>query len=110
MRANTVKIDFKMEHITLLIDSRNGTYIPQIFVEDYSHYNWNIKKQDMETLKNPDNEWYWESWENVINTAYYMDNDGVKWTLHHDGDLFAIAHDKLTSIDKLNFFGESYED
>jgi hypothetical protein len=37
----------------------------------------------------PDHEWYWESWDAIISNAEWIE-DGVKWGLHQDGDLWEV--------------------
>ena len=98
------------DNLILLFDARHGQYIPKLFIEECLHNNWNLENVDIETLKNPENEWYWHEWEQVLNNAYYVDNNGVRWSLHQDGDLWAIAYDLMTKEDYLEFFGEYYED
>ena len=97
------------DKLILLFDSRHGQYIPQLFINECLHNNWNLENVDIETLQNPDNDGYWDEWEIVLNNAYYVDKNGVKWSLYQDGDLWAIAYDLMTKNDYLEFFGEYYE-
>ena len=100
-----------MRNRILILDSRHGQYIPKLFIDECLHNNWNISDYcDIETLQNPDNDGYWQEWETVLNNAYYVDKNGVKWSLHQDGNLWAIAYDLMTKEDHLEFFGEYYED
>lgn len=55
----------------------------------------------------PENcEWYWESWNNILDNAEYVDESGNIWRLYQDGDLFAICEDLMSDADYENFFGE----
>ena len=47
-------------------------------------------------------EWYWETWEGILNSAQYTDEKGTVWYLYHDGDLFAV-----TNLD-LDDLGDNY--
>lgn len=79
--------------VIILADSARGVYIPQHFAES-------IKRDCVEgvTLKQwdelesgPDYEFYWEVWDEVARDARITDPEtGVVYTLHQDGDLFAI--------------------
>ena len=78
----------------ILSDSR-GIYIPQNFAEIFDMDQWNISKEDEEILiSGPDHEWYWETWDTILNNAEYIDDDGVKWQLFQDGDVFAVVWDE----------------
>ena len=85
---NTQNIERK-----LLIDSRNGVYIPYQFAKRFIADAWNVSKEDEQILLDgPDNENYWEAWCYVLDSAYYCDELGTKWFLvQDDGDLFAVA-------------------
>lgn len=85
---------------SLLIDGASGIYIPKEFIESYEIEAWGIKPEDAKTLlQGPDAEYYWETWDDVISYAEFTDEDGRKWTLHQDGDLFAVS-EKLEDIEE----------
>jgi hypothetical protein len=79
-----------------LIDSNRGVYIPKYFIEEVYGDGWtlNVPSEELEALRNgPDDEWYWETWERVFNNAFYVDEDGCRWTLingERDPDLFRV--------------------
>lgn len=82
----------------LLIDSHHGIYVPRTFARAYSHLIINADEiQDSLDicLSGPDHSEYWEAWEEVLNSARLMgdpDQDmSTEYTLHQDGDLWAIA-------------------
>lgn len=94
----------------VLIDSHNGQYIPQIFVEDYDGWH-NISEEDKKVLlsgpfDNP--EAYWSAWYDVINNAYYIDSVGNRWVLYEDGDLFVLCESKMNQREKNEFFEHIY--
>ena len=99
----------KLSNIDLLLADNRGTYIPQHFAEDFDMAEWHVSEDDAEILRaGPDHELYWETWANVEDRAYLVD-DGRTYHLHHDGDLFAIAYDALTDEEYRAFFGEERE-
>ncbi len=48
---------------------------------------------------------YWDTWERVLNNAYLIEGE-YRFTLHQDGDLWAICPELMTELEKLYFFGE----
>lgn len=102
-----------MQNINFLLDSARGVYIPRDFVTeaqfnvDVKHcQKWHINEDDALLLAlGPELEGYWETWERVLNEAYIV-VDGKRYTLHHDGDLFAVAFDSMTEDEISEFIGE----
>lgn len=103
-----------MSNIQILIDDANGVYIPAIFSEKFLHdvrdgEGWQgVDREQLVILENKDNEYYWEAWDEVLNTAFFIDNEGKKWTLWQDGALFAVALDDMTENEHMAFFGEEF--
>ncbi len=77
----------------LLIDGHHGVYIPKLFCEYYAENFEGIDKEDIETCKDPNNQWYWESWDNILNNAYII-QDGKKYILWQNMDLFLIEENE----------------
>ena len=78
-----------METWNLLVDSHHGVYVPQIFAQMVQADQ--IEADDKSILlEGPENEDYWETWEDVLNYCELTDTDGQKFTLHHDSDLWAV--------------------
>ena len=97
-----------MSAIELLLADRNGVYIPKYFVEQYADM-WDVNYEDRETCAlgpDVDNEWYWEAWQNILDSATYIDEQGKIWHLWQDGDLWAYCEELMTNEEYLNFFGE----
>ena len=95
-----------MKSIVCLVDSARGSYVPQAFIELYDKAAWHVSSADAEILRaGPEHELYWETWANVEDRAYLVDN-GHTYHLHLDGDLFAVAYDALTDDEYREFFGE----
>jgi hypothetical protein len=76
----------------LVVSDANGVYIPQIYVEGMTEADaeqLNVRYEDVVTCQEgPDNEWYWEAWQNILDKAEFTDEQGVSWYLHQDGDLW----------------------
>lgn len=89
--------------VALLLDSARGTYIPQNFVTGFDLSRWsNIDPEDIEILKDHENELYWEAWQNVLDKASFTENSHT-WHLMQDGDLWAYCFELMTDEEKLNF-------
>jgi hypothetical protein len=80
--------------VACLLSDHRGIYIPQDFCNGFDGWE-GIDEQDKNTcLNGPDEEWYWEAWDNILQNATYTDpNDGSVWGLYQDGDLFAFRID-----------------
>lgn len=96
-------------HSELLLADRNGIYIPQVFCDFFVLDSWHLKKSDKDVKcchSGPDEEWYWEAWEAIMNKAKHLDSYGCEWHLEQDGDLFAVhyceyedgEHDEIDEI------------
>ena len=97
--------------LKLLLDSARGTYIPRDFVEEFDLTKFNgIKPDDVAILHDPDHEWYWGAWDNVLMFANHTDDQGNKWYLHQDGDLWMFCPALMTDEEYHNFFGEKRHD
>ena len=77
----------------LLIDGHHGIFIPQLFCEYYAENFEGINPEDLETCQDPNNQWYWDSWTNILDNAYIIQN-GKKYILWQDCDLFLIAENE----------------
>ncbi len=95
-----------MSGIEIILSDRNGIYIPKIFSEECR--NWSgISIEDLDLLeKGPEEEYYWETWDTVLNDAFHVDKEGNHWRLYQDGDLFAICDTLITDEEYKDFFGE----
>ena len=85
--------DITAIHSELLYSDRHGQYIPKCFYDDFKNCpeKWNLTQDEIDALQNPDDEWYWEAWEQVCNNAKFKDDDGHVWYINQDGDCFAIC-------------------
>ena len=92
-----------MSGISLLLSDSRGVYIPRDFVNNFDLDNWHVKEDYQDVLSSSDNEYYWDMWGQVLNNAYYIDEQGNRWLLHQDGDLWAICYELLTDEERVNF-------
>jgi hypothetical protein len=87
-------------HIELLADSNRGVFIPQYFEESASR-GWfrSVSDWALDALREgPDGADYWEAWAHVLDNAEFTTEAGRRYTLHQDGDLWAIADDAPPSV------------
>jgi hypothetical protein len=122
------------EKLMLLLSDARGTYIPRDFVTGFkimvkepipesgmlddvtnlfpfeeNMQAWQgIDLDDVLTCIDPDSEWYWDAWQSILDNAFWIDEDGTKYTLYQSGDLWATAYDIMTEKEKAEFF-EGYE-
>ena len=72
---------------TMIVDGHHGIYVPQVFAENYPQRN--CTSEVWETLKaGPYTEWYWESWETVLQNWTGPDGETLAQI---DGDLFLVT-------------------
>ena len=81
------------DKITLLIDGAAGIYVPNKFYKNFDFKFWGLNKKDYSDLADPENEHYWDTWDDVLRNAEYKDKDGYVWSLYQDDSLFAIRDD-----------------
>jgi hypothetical protein len=96
----------KPDTMLWLNDSR-GQYIPRDFANSFKDRAKNVTGVSTENWKTleagPDHEWYWEAWDEVLQDAVVTDDNGVKFTLYQEGDLWLIPEGMEWS-DAENFF------
>jgi hypothetical protein len=87
----------------LFCNASSGKYIPQRFVSEISpQFLTGVSQDEINELADPDSEYYWETWENILNNAKVKINDDT-YTLMHDGDLWLICYERMTEEEKENF-------
>jgi len=87
----------KHKLMELLIDSHRGVHIPRLFLEQYKSAIINAVdfiEEIEDVLEGTDNDNYLDSWETIISKAILKNDDGVKYILHHDEDLWAMGEDE----------------
>lgn len=94
----------KLNNVELLLSDARGIYIPRDFIQGFDLTKWKgIPEYTIKTLNNPDNDGYWDAWNDVLSYAEYIHDDGRVFTLYQDGDLWAICYDSMTDEEKSNF-------
>jgi hypothetical protein len=77
----------------LLIDGHHGIYIPHLFWTNYKHQLEGFTDEEMaildKDLRSPDEEHYWEAWEEVLDNGTVV-IDKKKYTLYQNDDLWLI--------------------
>ena len=89
----------------LLLSDVRGIYIPRDFAEGFDLNAWHIDF-DVSALSDPESELYWDTWERVVSSAFLLDAEGNCFTLHQDGDLWAICPNLMTDIEKCHLLGK----
>ena len=103
-----------LNNVVLILSDARGVYIPRDFVtDDYNELAeehcaaWGmdeINRGSFEGCINPDDEWYWDNWQYVLDNARYTEKEtGKVFTLYQDGDLWAICYDYMTEEERQNF-------
>lgn len=90
--------DLSTEVLHCIVDGSAGIYVPQLWAKSYKRGSWhgfNYVQDVKPLLTGPEHEHYWECWEDIINTAYFVDEKGTVWTLYQDGDLFIVDQGKI---------------
>ena len=104
-----------MDAVLLILSDARGIYIPRDFVTD--SYNeiatehcekWGISPSDAAVLRDPENEFYWDTWDFVLQTAEYKTEGGDIYRLMQDGDLWGYCFEKMTDAEKENFGFDVY--
>lgn len=95
------------DNVILLLNSARGIYIPRDFAQDFNFEEdgWQgVSQEDREFLSDPENDWYRETWDSVLDNAHYIHKESGKvYHLHQDGDLWAVCFDNMTDEEKRNF-------
>jgi hypothetical protein len=78
----------------LWLDDHRGIYIPRDFASSFlnrSKHVEGVNADDWKILETgPDHEYYWDVWIEVSDNAIVTDENGVKYRLYQDGDLWLI--------------------
>lgn len=81
----------KPETVLFLSDAR-GIYIPRDFAQSIKRECLSgVSAETLATLESgPDSEWYWEAWDELMQSAIVTDSNGVQFTVYQDGDCWLI--------------------
>lgn len=102
----------KRELRQLLLSDSRGIYIPRDFYKEYILELWNLKPDNYPALADPDNQFYWDDWCDLLDKAKHIDQNGDTWYLHQDGNLWAVNRSLLNDVEQigndLNLFGDDW--
>jgi hypothetical protein len=82
--------------VMLWLSDERGVYIPRDFATSFADRDKNVSgvsKEDWTCLEagpNPENEWYWDAWNNVCDNAKVTDENGAVYTVYQDGYCWLI--------------------
>lgn len=77
----------------LVVDSHHGVYIPQIWLKQSSgQIKAQLSRDQRNDLRNPENEFYWETWEQVLNKEFRVNRQKGYFEQTENGDLFFIPN------------------
>jgi hypothetical protein len=78
----------------LWLDDARGVYILRDFATSFQNRNESVSgvsDEDWEILEaGPDHECYWDTWSDVEQNAQVIDENGVKYRLYMNGDLWLV--------------------
>lgn len=98
-----------MDGIILISSDSEGIYLPKNFVDSCEGWK-GIKPKWIKDCSDVDNEYYWDSWIDILDNAYFIAEDSHVWRLHQDGDLVAVCYELISDSDYYNLFGEHRND
>jgi hypothetical protein len=89
----------------LIADSHHGQYIPQLVVEgELNNPNWNwtkCNKEDIDVvLDGVENEFYWDAWCDIEDSVEITDNEGTKYFLIFNEDLWAVPDECADQLEE----------
>jgi len=81
----------------LLLGDSHGIYIPKLWADEIGDEeeaeSYSVSWQDVLICQaGPDSEGYWDAWDSILRDAQWNEN-GEEWSLHQNGDLWAVKLD-----------------
>ena len=97
----------KRPDMMLWLDDARGVYIPRDFAlsfKDRATAVSGVDDEDWQILEaGPEHEFYWDTWNDVEQNAIVTDENGVKFRLYQDGDLWLVPDGMEWSDDEGTF-------
>jgi hypothetical protein len=91
----------------LWLSDARGVYIPRDFANSFNDWAKSISgvsEEDIAILRDgPEQEFYWETWDDVCNNAVITDENGNKYRIWQEGDCWLIPED-MDWDDETGFF------
>lgn len=91
--------------IVILADECHGINCPKVALEGLTCKH-NISDEDIEIISQPDHAHYWDTWDELLNSAVLELEDGTKYTLYQDGTVYALIEGFYESDEAREFFGD----
>lgn len=88
--------------IILAVDSHNGRYSMEYFLETYTIHNSDELQEEIKMCKTINNEsigGYYESWQRILDYAIILDKNGKRYRLEQNEDIWFIPEDMETPED-----------
>jgi hypothetical protein len=79
---------------SLILSDARGVYIPRDFCDGITEADCERLSIDWEDVQccqrgpEPENEWYWEAWQSILDNCSFTDDNGRVWGLYQDGDVW----------------------
>lgn len=102
-----------MDAVVYMLSDQRGIYIPRDFLTDQDNEiaiehcaAWGLTDENREQWQDaadPESEYYWDSWDWILNNAKYVTESGDVYYLYQEGDLWGLCYDRMTADEKSNF-------
>ena len=99
--------------VVLILSDSRGQYIPRDFLSDDDNKidikhcaAWGLTEANRSQWSDalyPDHDNYWDAWQWILDNARFQAGNGDIYTLHQDGDLWALCVERMTAEEKENF-------
>ncbi len=97
----------------ILVARDEGREPWRIFARNYNSDGWGIDEETLRVLQDGrGNDEYQDAVDDVLETAFSIDRDGIRWTLEYSNELGILAVPDGLELDDFmrNNFSESFED
>lgn len=84
--------------INRLIDRSYGIHIPQEFAKKFAEDYGLLEEVKKVLLDGPENDYYWDTWDSVMEHAARHDEEGRTWMLVGHEHLFEISSDHIFEV------------
>ena len=91
----TSQLAAEMGYIECMLSDAQGIYIPQAFttIAQFERFD-GITRGDWDICASgPDHEHYWDAWQEILDHAMWTGQDGIRYRLMQEGDLYAVRDD-----------------
>lgn len=93
--------------VMLWLSDARGIYIPRDFATSFADRDKHVSgvsPEDWKILESgPDHDLYWDAWQSVCDNAIVTDDNGIKFSIHQNGDCWLVP-EGMEWRDDLEFF------